>query len=106
MFTPSPLHLEAAMMHALPRRLGYLTLALSALAVLPLTGAVSAKGPGRLGFTPYQPNGQMRPNQGNVIPNGGAGFNGNGGGQGISGQGISGQGIGGQGISGQGFNGQ
>ena len=50
------------MFHILHRSLGYLALAFSALAVLPLSGVVEAKGPGRSGFTPYLPNGQLRPN--------------------------------------------
>jgi hypothetical protein len=57
------------MFRRLQGRLAYLAVGLGVLALLPLSGALSAKAqaqPFRNGFIPYVPQGQMRPNLQNV----------------------------------------
>src|SRR4051794_10519390 len=92
------------MLQLLRRSLGLITCGLSLLALVPLSGVVSAQLPrSRSGFLPFQPNGALRPNQqvifgGNNGNNGGnnnGGNQGNGGGGNINGGGNQGNGGGG-----------
>ena len=52
------------MFNSISRPLGYAVFGLALVALLPLSGVLTAQNfpPGRGGFIPFQPNGQLRPN--------------------------------------------